>query len=314
MQAEREEWPDLSYPAWRETLASLHLWTQIVGKVRLSLTPWVNHSWQVPLYVSARGLTTSTMPIARELLELEFDFVSQRLVGRSSRGEERSFALVPQTVADFYGRVRELLAGLRFAVSINERPSELPQPIPFPEDRVHAAYDAGAAHRFWRALIRIDPVLKLFRTGFIGKVSPVHFFWGSFDLAVTRFSGRPAPPHPGGIPGLPDAVTREAYSHEVSSAGFWPGNAAAPRAVFYSYAYPEPAAFREQAVPPGASYDPALGEFVLPYETVREAADPEGMLLDFLIRTYAAAADTGAWDRAALECQLGAPARVRPVD
>jgi hypothetical protein len=274
----------------------------------------VNHSWQVPLYVSARGLTTSTMPIARELLELEFDFVSQRLVGRSSRGEERSFALVPQTVADFYARVRELLAELRFTVSINERPSELPEPIPFPEDRVHAAYDARAAHRFWRALVRIDPVLKLFRSAFIGKVSPVHFFWGSFDVAVTRFSGRRAPPHPGGIPGLPDAVTREAYSHEVSSAGFWPGNDAAPRALFYSYAYPEPAAFREQAVTAGASYDPALGEFILPYESVRQAADPEGTLLDFLTRTYAAAADTGSWDRRALECQLGAPARVRPVD
>jgi hypothetical protein len=313
MQAEREEWPDLSYPAWRETLASLHLRTQIVGKVRLSLTPWVNHSWQVPLYVSARGLTTSTMPVGRELLELEFDFVSQRLVGRSSRGEERSFALVRETVAEFYARVRELLAELHCAVSINKRPSELPEPIPFPEDRTHAAYDAEAAHRFWRALVRIDPVLRLFRSGFIGKVSPVHFFWGSFDLAVTRFSGRRAPPHPGGIPGLPDAVTREAYSHEVSSAGFWPGNDAAPRALFYSYAYPEPAAFREQAVTAGASYDPALGEFILPYDSVRRTADPEAVLLDFLTRTYAAAADTGSWDRRALECQLGAPGRVRPV-
>ncbi|MBV9727647.1 MAG: hypothetical protein JO299_21015 [Gammaproteobacteria bacterium] len=313
METEREVWPDLSYAAWRDTVATLHLWTQIVGKVRLSLTPWVNHSWQVPLYVSARGLTTSPMPIAQELLELEFDFIGHRLCGRSSRGEERSFALAPQTVADFYGRVGQLLAELRFAVKINERPSELANPIPFPQDRVHAAYDAAAAHRFWRALVRIDPVLKLFRSAFIGKVSPVHFFWGSFDLAVTRFSGRKAPLHPGGVPGLPDAVAREAYSHEVSSAGFWPGNEAFPHAAFYSYAYPEPGGFREQAVTAGASYEAGLGEFILPYDTVRQAADPARLLLDFLTRTYVAAAERGSWDRSALECQLGAPGRVRPV-
>ncbi len=314
MQAEREPWPELSYPAWRDTLASLHLWTQVVGKVRLSLTPWVNHSWHVPLYVSARGLATSPMPVPQhELLELEFDFVRHRLHGRSSRGEEGSFGLEPQTVADFYARVRALLAELGCAVRINELPCEIPDPIPFPQDRVHAAYDADAAHRFWRALVRIDPVLKLFRSAFIGKVSPVHFFWGSFDLAVTRFSGRKAPPHPGGIPGLSDAVTREAYSHEVSSAGFWPGNAAFPHAAFYSYAYPEPAGFRAQPVTPGASYDAAMGEFILPYELVRGAADPEATLLDFLTRTYAAAADAGSWNRSALECPSGVPGRVRPV-
>jgi uncharacterized protein DUF5996 len=313
MDREREVWPDLRYEEWHETVATLHLWTQIAGKIRLSLTPWVNHSWHVPLYVSVRGLTTSPMPFAGELLELEFDFLRHRFLARSSGGEERSFALEPQTVADFYARVRALLRELGVVVAIDERPSELADPIPFPEDRTHASYDADAAHRFWRALLRIGTVLKLFRSSFLGKVSPVHFFWGSFDLAVTRFSGRPAPLHPGGAPGLPDAVTREAYSHEVSSAGFWPGNDAFPRAAFYSYAYPQPAGFSDQAVTPGAYYDTGLGEFILPYEQVRQAADPEAMLLDFLTRTYVAAADRGRWDRAALECSLGVPGRVRPL-
>ncbi len=313
MQLERDSWPELPYEAWRETAATLHLWTQIAGKVRLSLTPWVNHSWQVPLYVSARGLTTSPIPYQGEVIELEFDFLHHRLLGRSSRGEEGAFALEPQTVADFYRQVRELLRGLGVAVSINEHPAELPDAIPFPRDRTHAAYDRDAAYRFWRSLIRIDTVLKLFRSSFIGKVSPVHFFWGSFDLAVTRFSGRPAPRHPGGVPGLPDAVTREAYSHEVSSAGFWPGNDAFPRAAFYSYAYPEPEGFSQATSVAGAAYDTGLGEFILPYERVRTAADPERMLLEFLTATYAAAADSGHWDRSALECVLGAPGRVRPV-
>jgi hypothetical protein len=313
MDAEREGWPELRYESWRETAATLQLWTQIVGKVRLSLTPWVNHSWQVPLYVSARGLTTSPIPFAGELLELEFDFLRHRLEVRSSRGEERGFALEPQSVADFYARVRDALRDLGVVVAIYERPSELPEPIPFPQDRTHAAYDAGAAHRFWRALVRTDTVLKHFRSGFLGKVSPVHFFWGSFDLAVTRFSGRRAPLHPGGVPGLPDAVTREAYSHEVSSAGFWPGNDAFPRAAFYSYAYPQPAGLSGTTLTPPAWYDKGLGEFILPYEAVRQAADPEAMLLDFLTRTYAAAADGGRWDRAALECALGVPGKVRPI-
>jgi hypothetical protein len=313
MQLERDKWPELPYEAWRDTAATLQLWTQIAGKVRLSLTPWVNHSWQVPLYVSARGLTTSPIPYEGEILELEFDFNRQRLLARSSRGEERSFALEPQTVADFYAQLRELLHSLGVVVAINERPSELADPIPFPDDRIHSAYDANAAHRFWRALMKTDTVFKHFRSGFLGKVSPVHFFWGSFDMAVTRFSGRPAPPHPGGVPGLPDAVTREAYSHEVSSAGFWPGNAALPHAAFYSYAYPEPAGFSEAPMSAGARYERALGEFILPYETVRQAADPEGTLLEFLTRSYGAAAECGHWDREALECSLGAPGRVRPV-
>jgi len=313
MEQERNAWPDLRYETWRETAATLQLWTQIVGKVRLGLAPWVNHSWQVPLYVTARGLTTSPMPFAGEILELEFDFVHHRLLGRTSRAEERSFALEPQTVADFYAHMRALGQELGVRVTMNERPVELAERIRFSEDRTHRSYDADAARRFWRVLVKTDVVLKHFRSGFLGKVSPVHFFWGSFDLAVTRFSGRRAPQHPGGIPGLSDAVTREAYSHEVSSAGFWPGNDAFPRAVFYSYAYPEPAGFSGTAVTPGASYNKELGEFVLPYDQVRQAADPEATLLDFLTRTYAAAADAGHWDRAALECGLGVAGRVRPL-
>jgi Family of unknown function (DUF5996) len=291
MEKQSDSWPELGYEAWRDTVATLQLWTQVVGKVRLALAPWVNHSWQVPLYVTARGLNTSPMPFAGEILELEFDFIHHRLIGRTSRAEERSFALEPQTVADFYGRTRALLTALGVAVTINDRPVELLESIRFSGDCTHRSYDADAVWRFWRVLVKSDTVLKKFRSGFLGKVSPVHFFWGSFDLAVTRFSGRPAPPHPGGIPGLSDEVTREAYSHEVSSAGFWPGNDAFPRAAFYSYAYPEPAGFSSQAVTPGAYYDRGFSEFILPYEQVRQAADPQATLLDFLTRTYAAAAD-----------------------
>ena len=307
-------WPDLPFPDWRDTAVTLHLWTQVVGKVRLALTPWLNHGWQVPLYVTARGLGTSPIPIDDgEVLEMEFDFVAQRLAARTSSGGEDALPLRPQTVADFYSGVLGLLTGLRVAVRIHPMPNEVADPIPFDKHRTHAAYDAAAAHRFWRALLQVDRVFKLFRTGFLGKASPVHFFWGSFDLAVTRFSGRPAPPHPGGVPGLPDAVTREAYSHEVSSAGFWPGGDAFPRAAFYSYAYPEPPGFRNRSVTPGAHFDAALGEFVLPYERVRAAADPDAMLLDFLSSTYAAAADAGQWDRSALECRIGNPAKVRQI-
>ena len=314
MDSADEIWPDLTYSRWRETLATLHLWTQIVGKIRLKLTPWLNHSWQTPLYVTARGLGTSPIPIGAEIFEIEFDFVGHRLGVRTSCGAERSLPLRPQTVADFYAAAVDLLAGVGVAVAINETPNEVPNPIRFSDDRTHAAYDAAAAHRFWRALIQADRVFKLFRSGFLGKASPVHFFWGSFDLAVTRFSGRRAPLHPGGVPGLPDAVAREAYSHEVSSAGFWPGNEAFPRAAFYSYAYPEPAGFRDRAVAPGAPFDARLGEFILPYDTVAGAREPDALLLDFLSTTYAAAAETGVWDRAALECALGVPARVRPID
>jgi hypothetical protein len=306
-------WPDLSFDAWRDTAATLHLWTQIVGKVRLSQTPWINHSWQVPLYVTARGLGTSPIPFASELLDIEFDFIAHQLRARTSRGEERTIALEPQSVADFYARFLGLLAGLGVSCTINPMPNELADAIPFAQDHVHAAYDAAAAHRFWRALVQIEPVFVHFRSGFLGKVSPVHFFWGSFDLAVTRFSGRRAPLHPGGVPGLSDAVVREAYSHEVSSAGFWPGNASFPQPAFYCYAYPEPAGFREHPVTPGGYYDATLGEFILPYDKVRTAADPDATLLDFLASTYAAAADCGKWDRAALECDFGVPHQVRPV-
>lgn len=306
-------WPDLPYLEWRDTAATLHLWTQIVGKVRLSLAPWMNHSWQVALYVPARGLTTSPIPAGRELVELEFDFTRHTLMIRSSRSEERVLALEPQSVADFYRRVIGLLGELGVAICINEMPNEIPDAVPFSQDHEHHSYDAQAAHAFWRVLIQADRLLKYFRSGFLGKASPVHFFWGSFDLAATRFSGRAAPLHPGGVPGLPDAVAREAYSHEVSSAGFWPGNEAFPQAAFYSYAYPEPPGFRDRQITPGAYFDAKLGEYILPYDVVRAAADPDAVLLDFLSSTYTAAAEAGGWNRAQLECPFGLPARVRPL-
>jgi len=304
-------WPDIPYLGWRETCLTLQLWAQIVGKIRLSLTPWINHSWQVPLYVTARGLGTSPIHVQQEILEIEFDFVTHVLEARTSRGEKRTLPLKAQPVAEFYGQTIDLLEGLGIEVDIYDMPNEVPSPIRFSEDRSHAAYDAAAAHRFWRALIQVDRVLKLFRSGFLGKASPVHFFWGSFDLAVTRFSGRCAPLHPGGVPGLPDAVVREAYSHEVSSAGFWPGNDAYPEAAFYSYAYPEPPGFAVRSVTEGARFDQALGEFILPYDQVRHSADPDALLLDFLSSTYGAAADLAGWDREALECDLGVPGLVR---
>jgi hypothetical protein len=304
-------WPELAYPTWRDTAATLQLWTQIVGKVRLALTPWINHSWQVTLYVTARGLSTSPIPAAGEIFEIEFDFIAHRLLVRTSRGAERVLALEPQSVADFYHQLMDVLRGLGIAVTIHEMPNEVPDPTPFSKDRAHHSYDASAAHAFWRVLIQADRLFKHFRSGFLGKVSPVHFFWGSFDLAVTRFSGRTAPPHPGGVPGLPDAVAREAYSHEVSSAGFWPGNDAFPAAAFYSYAYPTPQGFRDRAVTAGAYFDPKLGEFILPYDTVRTAAAPEALVLDFLSSSYAAAADSGGWERAQLECAFGVPGQVR---
>lgn len=303
-------WPSLPYSSWRDTAKTLQLWVQIVGKVRLALTPWVNHSWQVPLYLTSRGLGTSPIPTSEESFEIEFDFIAHRLVVRVSSGAERTLALEPQSVAVFYRQVMQLLHELGIAVAINEMPNEVPDPILFPQDRTHASYDANATHAFWRVLVQADRIFKLFRSGFLGKASPVHFFWGGFDLAVTRFSGRRAPLH-AAMPGLPDAVTREAYSHEVSSAGFWPGHDAFPRAAFYSYAYPEPPGFRQCQVTSGAYFDDNLGEFILPYEVLRAAADPEALLLGFLSSTFAAAAEAGQWDRAALECPLGAPNQVR---
>jgi hypothetical protein len=306
-------WPDLDYPPWRDTALTLQLWTQIVGKIRLALTPWLNHGWQVPLYVTARGLGTSGIPAGEAMIDIEFDFVDHRLVCRSSRGDSRTMPLRPMSVAAFHGEVMAAMRALDVSVTIHPLPNEVPNPIPFGEDHVHASYDPDAVHRFWQALVRIDRVFRLFRSGFVGKVSPIHFFWGSFDLAVTRFSGRPAPRHPGGVPGLPDRVTREAYSHEVSSAGFWPGSDAYPHAAFYAYAYPEPPGFRAHPMPVG-KFDETLGEFILNYDAVRAAPDPDTVLLDFLTATYRAAADCGGWDRAALECPLGVPGYPRPLD
>ena len=306
-------WPILDYEQWRDTAATLQLWTQIVGKIRLSRTPWLNHSWHVVLYVTARGLSTSPIDYGSEQIEIEFDFISHLLHVRTSGGEHRKIPLEPQSVSAFYRRLMATLDELGLPTAIDVKPNEIENAIPFPEDEVHGAYDPDAAYRFWRALEQADRVFKAFRTAFLGKCSPVHFFWGSFDLAVTRFSGRPAPLHPGGVPNLPDAVAQEAYSHEVSSAGFWPGNDAFPQAAFYSYAYPEPPGYRDQPIEPSAAtFNTTLGEFILPYEAVRAAASPDDALMSFLQSTYAAAARTAHWDPA-LECAPGVPGRPRIV-
>lgn len=295
-------WPELPYKAWKDTCTTLHMWTQIVGKIRLVKMPWINHSWHVTLYVTPRGLTTSAIPEGNQQFQIDFDFVDHRLLIQVSNGSTRSLPLQPMAVADFYTRLLETLNQLGIAARISELPNEVAEPIRFSEDRIHGAYDSDYANRFWRVLLQSDRVLKRFRAGFAGKCSPVHFFWGSFDLAVTRFSGRPAPEHPGGIPHLPDAVTREAYSHEVSSAGFWPGGGQTDYAAFYSYTYPVPEGFAAQAVTPTAAFfDDQLGEFILPYDDVRSADDPDSRLLGFLQTTYEAAARTGNWDRASLE-------------
>lgn len=307
-------WPELEYQEWRETALALQLWLQIVGKVRLALTPWLNHSWQVPYYTTARGLSTSPIPHNGRVLDLELDFLAHRLVGRESTGREAGFPLHAMSVADFHLKTVALLTALGVQTRITPVPSELPDAIPFAEDRAERPYDSERVQRFWTILVNADQLLKLFRTGFLGKASPVHLFWGGFDLAVTRFSGRRAPRHPGGIPGLSDRVTREAYSHEVSSAGFWPGNELYPHAAFYSYAYPEPKGFRDAAMPSGAAYESQLGEFILPYNIVRRAADPDKLVMDFLQATYGAAADLAQWDRASLECQIGVPGRPRAVE
>ena len=306
-------WPVLDYAIGRDTLQTLHLMTQIVGKVRLAQTPWLNHSWQTPLYVTARGLSTGLIQHGARTLDLEFDFPDRTLHIRTD-GPATDLPLRAVPVAEFHAELMVALEDLGVPVAIHGAPNELPDATPFAQDLAPRIYDGEAALTFWRALVQADRVLKLFRTSFLGKASPTHFFWGSFDLAVTRFSGRLAPRHPGGVPHLPDAVAREAYSHEVSSAGFWPGGPQCEEAVFYSYAWPEPAGFRDAAAAPdGARYDATLGEFVLPYERVRTAADPDRALLEFLAETYAAAADLAGWDRAALECDLGVPGRPRPV-
>jgi hypothetical protein len=302
MSSSADSWPDLPLAAWQDTFSTLHLWTQIVGKIRLARSPWLNHSWHTTLYVTARGLTTSPIPFEERTFELEFDFIAHRLHICSNDGRQDEVPLRPQSVATFYRLALEALRRLDPDVRITRKPSELVDPIPFAEDEVHRSYDAEYAHRFWRALVQVDRVFKIFRTRFIGKASPVHFFWGAGDLAVTRFSGRRAPEHPGGIPNLPDWVTREAYSHEVSSCGFWPGGGAIDYAAFYSYAYPAPAGFAEAGVgPEGAFYSKDYGEFILPYDRVARAASPDETLLEFLQSTYEAAATLGAWDRAALD-------------
>ncbi len=295
-------WPALPYDAWKDTYETLHMWMQIVGKIRLASMPWLNHTWQVTLYPTASGLTTGRMPHGDEAFEIDFDFVSHELNVRTSRGDHGAIQLVPMSVSQFYASLMEALAALRMPVSIYRRPCEVESRLPFDEDDVHRSYDADYANRCWRIICSSADVLGRFRSRYYGKASPVHFFWGSFDLAVTRFSGRAAPAHPGGVPNLPDRVTRDAYSHEVSSAGFWPGGARAPYPLFYSYAYPEPVGFADANVePPSARYDTTLREFVLPYDDVRRADEPDRSLLAFLQSTYAAAAELGAWDRRALE-------------
>lgn len=295
-------WPALPFAAWRDTKATLHLWTQVVGKVRLALAPMVNHWWQVPLYVTARGLTTSPMPAGARSLQIDFDFIEHRLLIACSDGAVETMTLEPRSVADFRADVMARLATLGIDVAIWTMPVEIPDAVPFDQDDAHRSYDKEAVHRFWRVLVQCERVLTLFRTRFLGKVSPVHFFWGSFDLAVTRFSGRRAPDHPGVAPNLANWVMREAYSQEVSSCGFWPGDDASPTPAFYAYAYPVPTGFdRAPVQPDGATWNGALGEFILPYDAVRQAASPDAALLAFLQSTYAAAADLGRWDRAALE-------------
>lgn len=292
-----ECWPALPLDSWRDTYATLHLWTQVVGKIRLRLTPLVNHWWNVPLYVTARGLTTSMIPYGERAFELRFDFLARELVLESNDGLVKRLALRPMTVADFYRECLGMVRSAGFEVHIWRMPVEIPDAIAFDEDQVHAAYDPEAAERFSRILVSVDAVLEEFRSRFIGKSSPVHFFWGSFDLAVTRFSGRRAPERPGA-----DSITREAYSHEVSSVGFWPGGSGIDGPAFYSYAAPAPEGFGEASVQPaGARYDTQLGEFLLMYDDVRAVASPSAALLAFCQSTYEAAANLGKWERGALE-------------
>ena len=300
-------WPALRLQEWRDTRDTLHLWTQIAGKTRLALAPFVNHWWHVPLYVTARGLTTSAMPAGRRLLEVTFDLADHVLVLDLSDGRRRRLPLRAQPTADFYRAYLAALAELEVELHIDPRPSELPDAIPFDQDRQHLAYDPEAVARFFRALASAYRVLSAFRGRFVGKASPVHFFWGSFDLALTFFSGRPAPPRRGA-----DRITREAYSHEVASFGFWPGSGPVPDAAFYAYAAPAPPGFPAEELGPGARWEPALGEFGLEYATVREAADPEVAVTSFLERAYEGAATLGRWDRPALERRAGEGAERSP--
>lgn len=302
MTTSTEVWPALPLEAWQDTADTLHLWTQIVGKVRLAQTPWINHSWHVTLYVTPRGLSTSPVPYGTREFAIDFDFVDHRLSLQSSDGRTGGFPLKAMTVAAFYRLLMEELERLDLRVAIVRRPCEIAAPIPCDLDETHGSYDPEYVNRYWRILVQAQRVFRVFRAPFIGKASPIHYFWGAPDLAVTRFSGRTAPEHPGGIPGLPDRVTRDAYSHEVSSAGFWYGGGPVPRPVFYSYAYPEPSGFAQAKVAPAeAFYSSDLREFLLPYDAVRRASSPDETLLAFLHSTYEAAADLGRWDRPAVE-------------
>lgn len=305
--------PALPSDAWADTLATLHRWTQIVGKVRLAHTPWFNHSWHVPLYLTARGLTTSPIPHERATFQMDFDFLDHALVTRIDDGRIHRILLEPMSVATFWERVTGMLADHGLDGAIHPAPNEIADAVPFPNDHTNASYNPDHAAAFWRATLAADRVFKRFQTSFLGKQSPSHFFWGSFDLAVTRFSGRTAPVHPGGFPALPDDVTREAYSHEVASAGFWPGNAEAGP-MFFAYAYPTPDGFKDAAVEPaGVEWSDALGEFVLPYDAVRTNPNPEAALLAFLTSSYEAAAALAGWDRGGLECAPGVPRTPRVV-
>lgn len=291
-------WPALPVAAWQDTRDTLQLWTQMVGKLRMELTPMVNHWWNVPLYVDARGLTTSLMPCGAHGLEVRFDFLADELVFERTDGRRRAMALRPRTVADFYREFVEVLQDLDVPAQIYPVPVEIAEAIPFPDDETHGSYDAEAVRAFWRSLVSAARVLAVFRAEWEGKASPVHFFWGAFDLAVSRFSGRPAPQHPGGVPNCPDWVMYEAYDSEVSSAGYWPGGA--DEGAFYSYTYPEPAGFRDRDLGvPHAAFDTDLGEFILPYRAVREADDPGALVLAFLRATYLAGSETGGWPQAA---------------
>src|SRR6266536_4021071 len=295
--SDQEQLPALPFDSWKDTLATLHMWTQVVGKVRLELCPLVNHWWNVPFYVTARGMTSSAMPFQRGTIEVRFDFIEHQLLLETSEGRVAALALKMQSVAEFYEKFMTALAELNVAAKIWTTPCEIPDPIPFEQDHTHASYDPEAVHKFWRILVWVDQVFKEFRSGFLGKVSPVHFFWGSFDLAVTRFSGRAVPERPGA-----DPITREAYSHEVSSAGFWPGGGDIKGPAFYSYAAPEPPGFAEQRVrPQSAYYHPQMKEFLLMYDDVRTADSPKTALMEFLQSTYEAAAENGKWDRRNLE-------------
>ena len=295
-------WPSLPFAEWRDTRATLHLWAQVMGKIRLAQAPLINHWWQVPLYVTARGLTTSPMPHGVRTFQIDFDFIDHRLIIATNDGAREGLALGPRSVADFHRALMERLERLDLPVKIWTMPVEIEGAIPFEQDTAHAAYDPDAARRFWRILVQCDRVLTQFRARFLGKVSPVHFFWGSFDLAVTRFSGRPAPPSTATAPHLANWVMREAYSHEVSSVGFWPGDATVPMPAFYAYAYPEPEGFdRAPVQPAGAYWQGEMGEFILPYDRVREDAAPDAPLLEFCESTYAAAADLARWNRKDLE-------------